>query len=581
MEEYEPVDMSKIKLSKIRTEKELEKEIAEICKTLKDITTADWKDRIKAMQSIREIFVTEKCTQLPNFPKLMEKLVRPLIQQLMENRSAITKDASITIRVMVQSLENDFRPLAHKFMHSNALFKLVASATKIMVEHGHLCCLAIINYCQEQKVIDNILENVNSKHSHLRAMLAHYLSIIMDTWPENMLEKYLDSSETIIGSFKSKDKLGVPPAKRGGRSKQRGAKDSKLASSSNLKGGDGKPSLQEFLQTALTDASPECRQYAREAFLSFQEIFPEEAEPLIHQNRSTFMKHKEMVDKLGPILEGSSTFAKSANVDSGTKKARRENRMVEKPKTSTRPYLSPTATNRKSDLATKSQNRLPKPAKFLSQEREEQTKGIPSNTGSAAMSTGFRNLKASNYAAKNNPKEAYVSKNQLKPSSSVGVESGAGGGGGRTLSATAARPRTQYAPKNGFLERHKKLEQDEDNLVELDERCQDISEIGIDPEESKEDSLYPQPYQSYKVPSKATPEQEISELIEKADSKSWIERVAAFEQLANYISNKASSLPNVSTFCKIVNLHFDHLDDEHFKVILVVHKSFGKLVNSF
>ena len=34
-------------------------------------------------------------------------------------------------------------------------------------------------------------------------------------------------------------------------------------------------------------------------------------------------------------------------------------------------------------------------------------------------------------------------------------------------------------------------------------------------------------------------------------------------------------------FCKIVNLHFDHLDDAHFKVNLVVHKSFGKLIHSF
>ena len=68
----------------------------------------------------------------------MEKLVKPLTQQLMDLRSAVTKEASFTIRVMVQKLENDFRPLAHKFMHANALFKLVSSATKIMCEHGHL-----------------------------------------------------------------------------------------------------------------------------------------------------------------------------------------------------------------------------------------------------------------------------------------------------------------------------------------------------------------------------------------------------------------------------------------------------------
>jgi hypothetical protein len=54
-------------------------------------------------------------------------------------------------------------------MDSKSLFKLVASATKIITEHGHLCCLAIINYCQEPKLIENILENVKDKNNNLRA----------------------------------------------------------------------------------------------------------------------------------------------------------------------------------------------------------------------------------------------------------------------------------------------------------------------------------------------------------------------------------------------------------------------------
>jgi len=131
-----------------------------------------------------------------------------------------------------------------------------------------------------------------------------------------------------------------------------------------------------------------------------------------------------------------------------------------------------------------------------------------------------------------------------------------------------------------LLERSDKVDHDDD-LIELDQKCQDISEIELDPEDSKESTLYPQPYQGYKPASKTTPEQEIFELLKKAESQSWTDRIDAFEQLANYISNKATSLPNVSMFCKIVNLHFDHLDDPHFKVILVVHKSFSKLINSF
>lgn len=68
----------------------------------------------------------------------MEKLVRPLVAQLMDLRSAVTKEASNSIRIMAQFLENDFRPIAGKLMHSNALLKLVSSATKIISEHGHV-----------------------------------------------------------------------------------------------------------------------------------------------------------------------------------------------------------------------------------------------------------------------------------------------------------------------------------------------------------------------------------------------------------------------------------------------------------
>ena len=139
------------------------------------------------------------------------------------------------------------------------------------------------------------------------------------------------------------------------------------------------------------------------------------------------------------------------------------------------------------------------------------------------------------------------------------------------MSATAARPRPHWTGNIVLLERNDKIAQ-EDDLIELDQKCQDISEIELDPEDSKESTLYPQPYQEFKPTFKTTPEQEIFELLEKAESENWADRINAFEQLANYISNKATSLPNVSMFCKIVNLHFDHLDDPHFKVILVVHK---------
>jgi hypothetical protein len=138
MEDYEPIDTQNIKQSKIKSEKELEKDINDIAIILKDTQTSDWKDRLKAMESIQSIVLTERCTSLANFPKLMEKLVKPLITQLMDLRSRITKEASTSVRIIVQVLENEFNYLSHKFIDSNGLFKLLSSATKITADHGHL-----------------------------------------------------------------------------------------------------------------------------------------------------------------------------------------------------------------------------------------------------------------------------------------------------------------------------------------------------------------------------------------------------------------------------------------------------------
>ena len=75
---------------------------------------------------------------MSNFPKLTEKLIRPITVQLMDLRSAITREASNVVRVMAQTMEEKFSSIAPKFMHSNSLFKLVSSATKIINDYGHL-----------------------------------------------------------------------------------------------------------------------------------------------------------------------------------------------------------------------------------------------------------------------------------------------------------------------------------------------------------------------------------------------------------------------------------------------------------
>lgn len=177
---------------------------------------------------------------------------------------------------------------------------------------------------------------------------------------------------------------------------------------------ENKLTLKDFFKSSLEDASPECRQYARQAFLAFYELFPEEAEPLILQFKSTFLKHKEMVDRFGSILEGDGAKAGLEDSKKGfLRNDRKTQKQVDHPKVDV-------ASNntRRTEFPTRSQNRIQN--KFLSEERELPDKGkILSNP--EAISTGFKNIKISNVNQNANGRDVYVSK-YIRPTATIGLE---------------------------------------------------------------------------------------------------------------------------------------------------------------
>lgn len=174
--------------------------------------------------------------------------------------------------------------------------------------------------------------------------------------------------------------------------------------------------FKDFFKSSLEDASPECRQYARQAFVAFYEMFPDEAEPLILQFRSTFMKHKEMVDRFGAILDGDGT---RAALEDSKKTYHRNDRKTQKqidpPKVE--PNLAAGGVRRAEFLA-RSQNRLQN--KFLSEERELPDKAkIMSNPD--AVGTGYKNIKIGNVNQNANGRDVYVSK-YTRPTATIGLE---------------------------------------------------------------------------------------------------------------------------------------------------------------
>jgi len=158
----------------------------------------------------------------------------------------------------------------------------------------------------------------------------------------------------------------------------------------------------------LEDPNPECRYHTRQAFLTFYEIWPEESEALILEHKSTFMKHKEIISKLGSALEGDGEYTFENN-------GRRDPERKTVKTIKTRDYLSPVGVpGRRGEAAPKSQNRTEYKTKFMSEERKKTTISKPTKPQNIAMSSGFKNYKRVGYDNKELESNTYVSKFQSK-----------------------------------------------------------------------------------------------------------------------------------------------------------------------
>ena len=64
----------------------------------------DWSKRLKAIQSIQEVFVTHDLLSMPQIYQFLQKITEPLSQQLFDLRSTITREACKTISLMSEVL---------------------------------------------------------------------------------------------------------------------------------------------------------------------------------------------------------------------------------------------------------------------------------------------------------------------------------------------------------------------------------------------------------------------------------------------------------------------------------------------
>ena len=165
--------------------------------------------------------------------------------------------------------------------------------------------------------------------------------------------------------------------------------------------------FEQYLSTSLSDASSDCRRYARQAYLRFKGLYINEAESIFERLDPTIQKAIVEEEQCGGKIRigfGDRCVSSGTNLDNnrtGTHSALRKKAMM-KPSTG---YLSPGL--RRTEISRKSKNRLQAKTtsnKFLSEERELTEVSKRAISKDKAFSSGFSNLQTSKIDTKDDQK---------------------------------------------------------------------------------------------------------------------------------------------------------------------------------
>jgi len=140
-------------------------------------------------------------------------------------RSTVSKEACRLVCLAAKVAQEKLDSFCDKLLNRDGLLKLINSGNKVNAENGHECIVTMLEYVKCPKVIPRIIDELGSKNTAVRQKIATYLKLIMDVYPENILDKNLALIETAITA-------------------------------------------------AIADASKEVRQITRQTFLIFAERYP-------------------------------------------------------------------------------------------------------------------------------------------------------------------------------------------------------------------------------------------------------------------------------------------------------------------
>ncbi|EGC33610.1 hypothetical protein DICPUDRAFT_20262, partial [Dictyostelium purpureum] len=204
-------------------EKELTKKLEEITSDFKN-KEKDWSFRLKSLQVLQRI-INGNAIEFKGWSMLLRSLTSGLIEQLLELRSTIVKEACQSVSLLCQRMKGKFEPFAQLYIQP--LIRMVPVKTTIIAESAHQTIKDIIENVQTKNIFQVFLDgSVDQHNEQLRKRCCEYIYIVIN--------RAIDLEGMILLS--------------------------------------SIPALEKSIQKLLVDAASETRQIARYCFWSYIEL---------------------------------------------------------------------------------------------------------------------------------------------------------------------------------------------------------------------------------------------------------------------------------------------------------------------
>lgn len=173
----------------VRSEGELTSELAAIVKSLD--AAADWEQRVTALRRLHGLAIGAGGAYPAFGEHLRSALKDPLVAQLVDRRSQVSRVACAAISASVEAAGQRSEPVVAALLPE--LFKLAVISIVVMADAADACVRAMLTHCHSPRLLRQVTDALaHEKSNRLRQRCTEWIHLMLREWPASAYEAQLD-----------------------------------------------------------------------------------------------------------------------------------------------------------------------------------------------------------------------------------------------------------------------------------------------------------------------------------------------------------------------------------------------------